>query len=155
MIDVLTANAAGLHNAVRLEPHAYWRDAVAPKLGSDVDVIHDAPEHERLDVVARAFAKIFPIQWDEPFGLVMTEAMACGTPVIAARRGAATEIVDHGRTGFLCDTPEEMAAAVERAGDISPRACRDRVARLFSAEAMVEGYEQVYRRVVARSRSGR
>jgi glycosyltransferase involved in cell wall biosynthesis len=128
--------------------HAYWEAEVAPLLGSDVDVRTDVSHAEKVHLLGTARAMVFPIQWDEPFGLVMTEAMACGTPVIATARGAAVEVIDHGRTGFLCNTVDSMAGAVERAGNLSPADCRQRVALQFSAEAMVEGYERIYQRVV-------
>jgi glycosyltransferase involved in cell wall biosynthesis len=90
---------------------------------------------------------VFPIQWPEPFGLVMVEAMACGTPVIACPEGAAVEIVDDGTTGFLRATVDGLVDAVGEAARCSPAACRERVDRNFSAEVMVAGYERVYEAV--------
>ncbi len=87
---------------------------------------------------------IFPIQWHEPFGLVMTEAMACGTPVIARPLGAALELVRDGETGFLCDTVDEMVQRVPEVDMLSPRACRAHVSSRFSGEAMVDGYERLF-----------
>ncbi len=111
--------------------------------------ILDQPSHQvKVDSVGRARALIFPIDWPEPFGLVMTEAMACGTPVITRPLGAAPEVVDHGVTGFLCKNDVEMADAVKLAADLDPLACRNRVERLFSAEAMVNGYESIYRSAI-------
>jgi glycosyltransferase involved in cell wall biosynthesis len=90
---------------------------------------------------------VFPIQWPEPFGLVMVEAMACGTPVVACPAGAAVELVEEGVTGFLRSSIDDLAAAVHELHRCSPVACRDRVARHFSAEAMVTGYERIFTEV--------
>jgi glycosyltransferase involved in cell wall biosynthesis len=95
---------------------------------------------------------LFPIDWDEPFGLVMTEAMACGTPVIATPRGSVPEVVEDGVTGWIVgveDYADRAAERLKRLSEIDPRACRDRVQRLFSKEAMVAGYESVFERVAA------
>jgi glycosyltransferase involved in cell wall biosynthesis len=96
------------------------------------------PEAELL---RRGRAFVFPIRWEEPFGLVMIEALACGMPVVATPRGAATEIVDDGVTGFLRPDLDSLAAALRDLERISPYDCRARVARYFSAEAMVDGHE--------------
>ena len=87
---------------------------------------------------------IFPIRWPEPFGLVMVEAMACGTPVVTTNWGAAPELVDDGVTGFRRDGDDELVEAIGAARTLSPAACRKRVEELFSAEAMVRGYEAVF-----------
>jgi glycosyltransferase involved in cell wall biosynthesis len=92
---------------------------------------------------------LFPIQWPEPFGLVMTEAMACGTPVVAWRNGSVPEVVADGETGFIVSSVEEMAAAIARVGDLDPHVMRAGVKERFSAEGMVAGYERVYQRVLA------
>ena len=141
----------------REEPaeQAYWAEHVAPLLGGDIDVRHQVSHEEKVQVVSTAHAMVFPIQWEEPFGLVITEAMACGTPVITTPRGAAVELVDHGTTGFLCTTVDEMAAAVGDAGTISPEECRRWVAAHFSADSMVAGYERIYERQVAVRRAER
>jgi glycosyltransferase involved in cell wall biosynthesis len=91
-------------------------------------------------------------QWVEPFGLVIAEALACGTPVITRPLGAAPEIVRNGETGFLCDGVDEMVRAVREAPEISPTTCRARVAQRYSADAMIDGYEDVYRRTVKQER---
>jgi glycosyltransferase involved in cell wall biosynthesis len=95
---------------------------------------------------------LFPIQWPEPFGLVMTEAMACGTPVVAWRNGSVPEVVADGETGFVVSSVKEMAAAVDRLGELDPYAMQARVKEQFSAEAMVAGYEYIYQQVLARGR---
>jgi glycosyltransferase involved in cell wall biosynthesis len=85
-----------------------------------------------------------PIDWEEPFGIVMAEAMACGTPVIGTRRGSVPEVVVGGKTGFVCDTIDEMAAAVERIPDLDRTACRRRCEAHFSARAIVDAYLELY-----------
>lgn len=138
----------------RSEPaeRAYWAANVAPLLDDTVTVLDQPPHHVKVDVLGRARAMLFPIDWPEPFGLVMTESMACGTPVIGRPLGAATEVVDHGVTGFLCDTVDEMVVAVDAARSLRPEDCRRRVEQLFSAPAMVEGYERIYEHAVRRQR---
>ena len=129
---------------------AYWEDAVAPRLGGDIEVFNQ-PSHEiKVDLMGRARAMLFPIDWPEPFGLVMAEAMACGTPVIARPLGAAREVIAHGVTGFLCWDEKEMADAICRSAELDPRACRHRVERRFSASSMVSGYESIYYEVASR-----
>ena len=129
---------------------AYWDETVAPKLHDEVEVFERVSHAVKADLLARARAMVFPIQWPEPFGLVMIEAMACGTPVVACPRGAATEIVSEGETGFLRSSIEDLAAAVGRVGECSSAACRARVAERFSTHAMVTGYEQVFDEVTRR-----
>jgi glycosyltransferase involved in cell wall biosynthesis len=128
----------------------YFSDRVEPRLGSDVTWLDDPPLDEKLDLLARARCLVFPIQWEEPFGLVMIEAMASGTPVVALRRGAVPEVVVDGVTGFVCDELDDLPSAIEAAGDIDPIACRDHVSTRFSPARMARGYERVYRRAVAR-----
>jgi glycosyltransferase involved in cell wall biosynthesis len=127
----------------------YWAEMVEPILGDDVEVHGECPLDQKTDLLARAAALLFPIQWAEPFGLVMTEAMACGTPVVAWRNGSVPEVVADGETGFIVGSVEEMAAAIGRVGELDPRAMRSRVEERFSAEAMVSGYERIYQQVLA------
>lgn len=126
----------------------YWEEEVVPELPSDATVLSEVTGQEKCDLLAKARAVLFPIDWDEPFGLVMTEAMAAGTPVIATPRGSVPEIVEDGLTGFVVPVEsyaEEAAAALRRLGDIDPAACRRHVEERFSKEAMVSGYERAYR----------
>jgi glycosyltransferase involved in cell wall biosynthesis len=120
----------------------YWADKVEPLLGDDVEVRGECDQEQKTQLLAGASALLFPIQWAEPFGLVMTEAMACGTPVVAWRNGSVPEVVADGQTGFIVESVDEMAEAVGRAGDLDPRVLRSRVEERFSAEAMVSGYER-------------
>jgi glycosyltransferase involved in cell wall biosynthesis len=127
---------------------AYWEERVEPLLGEDVEVRGECDQQQKTELLAGAAGLLFPVQWPEPFGLVMTEAMACGTPVIAWRNGSVPEVVADGQTGFIVDSVEDMAAAVDRLGELDPQAMRARVTERFSAEAMVTGYERIYRNVV-------
>ena len=131
----------------RNEPaeRAYWDQIVVPRLGDDVLVLDEPPQAVKTDVLGRARALLFPIDWPEPFGLVMTEAMACGTPVIARPLGAVPEVVTDGVTGFLCSTPGRMVDAAAAATELRPEDCRARAEQCFSAQAMAAGYERVYR----------
>ena len=130
----------------------YWAEQVEPLLDDHVDVHGECGSEEKADLLARAAALLFPIQWPEPFGLVMTEAMACGTPVVAWRNGSVPEVVDDGVTGFVVESMDELVRAIDRVGDLDPRALRARVEERFSAEAMVVGYERAYERVLAAER---
>lgn len=134
-----------------VEEEAYWRSRVAPLVvDADVEVLAEVTLREKADLIAGADACLFPIQWAEPFGLVMTEAMACGTPVIAHANGAATEVISDGETGFLV-RPGDLDGfcdAVGRVGEVDPAACRRRVQEHYSDVHMVEGYERLYERVL-------
>jgi glycosyltransferase involved in cell wall biosynthesis len=128
---------------------AYWAEQVEPLLDDDVEVRGECDQEQKTELLAGAAALLFPIQWPEPFGLVMTEAMACGTPVVAWRNGSVPEVVADGVTGFVVSSVEEMAAAVARLGELDPHLMRARVKERFSAEAMVAGYEHIYQQVLA------
>jgi glycosyltransferase involved in cell wall biosynthesis len=146
------ARRAGLPLAMvvkKNEPfeRTYWDEIVAPMLNDEVQVYEAIPHEKKADLLSRARAMVFPIQWPEPFGMVMVEAMACGTPVVACPAGAATELVENGVTGYLADSIDDLVESVGRVDRCSPRACRDRVAENFSSEAMVKGYEQIYERL--------
>lgn len=126
---------------------AYFESQVQPLLGSDVELLENVPHERKVAELARAQAFVFPIRWPEPFGLVMAEAMACGTPVVATGWGAAPELVDDGVTGFLRDAEDDLVEAVRLARDIDPHACRARAVERFSAAAMVDGYVEIFERL--------
>jgi glycosyltransferase involved in cell wall biosynthesis len=120
---------------------------VEPHLDGDrVRYIGEVGE-EKGELYAGAGALLMPIRWPEPFGLVMTEAMACGTPVIAFPEGSAPEIVLDGETGFVVDDEHEMAGAVARLGEIEPERCRDSARERFDVSAVAEAYESTYETV--------
>jgi glycosyltransferase involved in cell wall biosynthesis len=156
------ARAAGLPLTILVkcgEPaeRAYWSSVVEPELGEDVTVVLDADDATKVDVLGRSLALLFPIQWEEPFGMVMVEAMACGTPVIANRRGSVPEVVVDGETGFHVppeDPVRGAARAIDRIGHIDRRACRARVEQHFSAARMAERYEELFHRLVTARRAG-
>lgn len=133
---------------------AYWRREVEPLLHDGVTLIVNADHETKVAELGRARALVFPMRWNEPFGLVMIEALACGTPVVVTRRGSAPEIVTHGETGFLVD-PEDLVegcvAAVLRLGEIDPAACRRRFETLFSASRMVDRHEALFASLVRRA----
>lgn len=126
----------------------YFAREIAPRMGSDIRNVGVAGASLKRDLLGRASVLIFPIQWEEPFGLVMVEAMACGTPVVATRRGAVPEIVTEGVTGFLCDEPWELAGAIERARQLDPNKCREDARQRFDVPEMAARYEAAYRRVL-------
>jgi len=123
----------------------YYEDCVAPAIDGDRVVFEeDVSDRRKRELFAGADAFLFPILWPEPFGLVMVEAMASGTPVIALRNGSVDEVVDDGVTGFVCDDVDQMVAAVARLGEIDPQVCRRAVEERFSVRAMTAGYEALY-----------
>ena len=126
----------------------YFEREIEPMLASDVE-LHENVSHEmKVDLLGRARAMVFPIRWPEPFGLVMVEAMACGTPVVTTNWGAAPELVDDGVTGFRRDGEDDLVEAVGQAPRLSAAACRRRVEEQFSGAAMVRGYEAIFRTVL-------
>jgi glycosyltransferase involved in cell wall biosynthesis len=126
----------------------YFEREIRPRLGEDARFVGETDAQGKRELYANAACLLFPVQWEEPFGLVMVEAMACGTPVVALADGSVPEVVADGRTGFVCDTPAELSAAIARIPEIRPADCRAHVAEHFDVDVMVAGYERVYRRMV-------
>ena len=152
-VDVARRTGARLVMAAAIKEkfeQSYWDENVKPILTGKEEILGEITVDEKADLMARARAVLFPIQWEEPFGLVMAEANACGTPVLAFPRGAVPEVIADGETGFLCADAAAMSEAVGRVEEIDPHACRARVEKMFSAQAMTSGYEDVYARVLAR-----
>jgi Glycosyl transferases group 1 len=134
-----------VHNAIPVATFPYRQDK------GDVWVGEADANHKR-DLLSRARCLLFPVRWDEPFGLVMVEAMACGTPVVALRAGSVPEVVDQGVTGWICRQPAELARGIAEADRLDPADCRQRAERLFDVAGMVDGYERVYRQVAGCAR---
>ncbi len=131
------------------DEQAYFDKEIEPRLGDGVEYLGEIGTAERDRALGGAMALLNPITWDEPFGLVMIEALACGTPVVSFPAGAAPEIITDGLTGFLVDDVDAAVGAVERIGTIDRRACREAVEVRFSAARMVADYERLYERVLA------
>src|SRR6266536_256189 len=154
---VLAAREAGVRIVLAVKitergEEEHWNRVVLPALPHDGTILGEIGFVEKVDLLSRAKAVLFPIDWDEPFGLVMVEAMACGTPVIATPRGSVPELLVDRQTGFIVSVehyPGDAAAALRRVDEFDPAACRARVQELFSGEAMVSGYEAVFERVLS------
>lgn len=137
--------------------HTSWFNAqVAPHIdGKQVTYVGPVDDAAKNALLGRACALLMPIIWEEPFGIVMAEAMACGTPVLGFARGAVPEIVEHGVTGFVTENVDQLVAAAASLGAIDRRACRERVERLFSENAVVESYISVYCEMIKTCRTRR
>ena len=129
----------------------YFETYVAPHLGDGVEYLGETSHARKVSLLQNARATLVPIEWEEPFGLVMIESMACGTPVIATRRGSVPELVDHGRSGIVVDDQVEMGPAIALADELDPLECRRHVEERFSAERMVAAYELAYAAVLERT----
>ena len=134
---------------MRLEQE-YFDTVVRPRLGDGIEYLGETSHVTKVALLQNARATLFPIEWEEPFGLVMIESMACGTPIIATRRGAVPKVIEHGRSGIVVDDYREMSAAIRESDKLDPRECRRYVEERFSAERMVRDYEAVYERVLER-----
>jgi glycosyltransferase involved in cell wall biosynthesis len=129
----------------------YFKDCIEPLLESPlIEFVGEIGEKDKNKFLGQARALLFPIDWPEPFGLAMIEALACGTPVIAWRNGSIPEIIDDGRTGFVTDNIEEAAQAVERIGEISRRHCREVFELRFTSTRMARDYVKLYERLTDR-----
>jgi len=130
----------------------YFETQVRPALGWGIEYLGEVSHSEKVELLQNARATLFPIEWEEPFGLVMIESMACGTPVIATRRGAVPEVIEHGLSGIIVEDSSDMAAALEEADRLDPLECRRYVEERFSAERMVVDYLAAYEQVLALAR---
>jgi glycosyltransferase involved in cell wall biosynthesis len=152
-IEIARRTGMKLKVAAKIYPEErdYYKQTIEPLLHesrSFVDFVGEVGGREKDEFLGNAYAMLFPIDWPEPFGLVMIEAMACGTPVIAWRRGSVPEVITDGLTGFVVDTIEQAVAAVGRVAGLSRPACRDVFEGRFDAARMVHEYLAVYRRLV-------
>jgi glycosyltransferase involved in cell wall biosynthesis len=145
-IEIARRTGRELRIAAKVDPMdmEYFQRHVEPLFGSGVTFVGEVKEQQKPSFYGSAAATLFPSDWPEPFGLVMIESLAAGTPVIALRRGSVPEVLVDGVTGFICDDAAEMAAAVSRLDEIDPEDCRRR-ARQFGADVMCNAYEAVYR----------
>ncbi len=127
----------------------YFETQLKPHIdGEQIQYLGEANHAQKSELMGNAIATLFPITWREPFGLVMIESLAAGTPVIAMRMGSTPEVIVHGKTGFLCDTVEECVTAVEQVHTLNRLDCRRHVEENFSVQRMTTGYEAAYQQVL-------
>jgi glycosyltransferase involved in cell wall biosynthesis len=129
----------------------YFAERVQPQLGDGIEYVGEIAHEQKVELLREARATLFPIDWDEPFGLVMIESLACGTPVIAMRRGSVPEVLEHGRTGIIVERPEDLAAAVAAADRLDPAECRLAVERRFSPPVLARSYLAAFSAAVERA----
>lgn len=128
----------------------YYTTVIKPRIdGALVEYVGEATREQAKDLLRQARCLLLPLCWEEPFGLVMVEAMACGTPVVAMRRGAAPELVIEGVTGFLGDSVDDLCRAIPQVETLDPVRCRQHVAENFSVQRMVQGYLRLYEQILA------
>jgi len=156
----------GTHLAIDIAKQAGWHLKIAGKIdrvdvdyyeqeikhridGKQIEFLGEANHVQKNALMGGAVATLFPITWEEPFGLVMIESMVAGTPVVAINKGSTSEVIADGKTGFLCKTVEDCVNALDRVADLDRTACRQHVIQNFSVQRMVDGYEAVYRQLVA------
>lgn len=131
--------------------YEYFKVNVEPLLGDGIEHVGEVGGDEKRDLLANAMCLLNPIEWPEPFGMVMIEALACGTPVVTRANGAAPEIVDHGLTGFLCADEGELEVALGKVGDLERGSCRDAVVKRFSSARMVADHVVLFGLMVSRA----
>jgi glycosyltransferase involved in cell wall biosynthesis len=153
-LAIQVARAAGLPLRIAAkmrEPHEeeYFKTRVLPHLDGEIEYLGEVDHEEKVGLLGGARATLYPVDVEEAFGLVMAESMACGTPVVALRRGSVPEVVEHGRTGFVVESAGELAAAAVDVGRIERRECRQTVEGRFSAEQLVRAYERAFARAVS------
>jgi glycosyltransferase involved in cell wall biosynthesis len=150
-IEIARGVKIPLKIAAKVDPvdEDYFESVIKPLLSEPlVEFVGEIGKGEKDDFLGNAFALLFPIDWPEPFGLVMIEAMACGTPIIAYRGGAVPEIITEGQTGFIVNGLEGAVQAVRRVPELSRKRCREVFDQRFTAKRMAHDYLQVYKRLM-------
>src|SRR4029079_2056596 len=127
----------------------YFAELVEPHLGHGIEYLGEVNHGTKVELLQNARCTLFPIDWEEPFGLVMIESMACGTPVVATRRGAVPEVIQDERGGIVVDDWREAPAALERADELDPVECRRYAEERFARERMVGDYVRAYEAAAA------
>jgi glycosyltransferase involved in cell wall biosynthesis len=154
-IEIARRAGLPLKVAAKVDPadRAYFESEIQPLLQQPfVDYLGEIGEHEKSEFLGKAYALLFPIDWIEPFGLVMIEAMACGTPVIAWREGSVGEVLEDKVTGFIVEGIDDAVAALERVKALSRRRCREVFEQRFTARRMAKDYLTIYQRVLDSAR---
>jgi glycosyltransferase involved in cell wall biosynthesis len=152
------ARAAGVRLLIAAkmrEPNErrFFHENVEPLLDERITYLGEVDAAERLRLLGGARALINPIRWPEPFGLVMIEALACGTPILSLREGSAPELIDDGVTGFICDSLEELTQRIDQVGGLDRAACRGVVEQRFSTQRMVADHLDLFERILADQRA--
>ena len=132
----------------------FFAKEIEPHLADTIHFRGEVDQEVKLELYRRARCTLFPIHWPEPFGLVMIESLAAGTPVIAFRRGSVPEVIEHAKTGFIVDTVDEMVEAARHIDEIDPAACRRAAEERFGVERFVAAHEQAYTELVACASGG-
>jgi glycosyltransferase involved in cell wall biosynthesis len=128
----------------------YFEQEIKPLIdGKQIEYLGESDHNQKNELLGGAVATLFPITWREPFGLVMIESMATGTPVIAMNMGATSEVILHGKTGFLCQNVDEFVEAINQVAELNRQTCREHVLKHFSVQRMTDGYEAVYQQILA------
>ena len=130
----------------------YWQDTIKPKIdGEQIEYVGPVNDQEKNTLLGSAKALVVPIEWEEPFGMVFTEALACGTPVISTHRGAVPEIITHGREGFIINNVDEGVKAIGEISTINRAQCRSRVEEMFKLPIIADQYYQFYEELIERA----
>jgi glycosyltransferase involved in cell wall biosynthesis len=150
---ILAAREAGVRLLIAAkmrEPleQRFFCELIQPLLDDDIVYVGEATTEERLRLLRGATALVNPIRWPEPFGLVMIEALACGTPVLTYHEGSAPELIEHGVTGFLCDSISEIAQHIAEVGSIDRSRCRAVAEEHFGTDRMVRDHVALYEHVL-------
>ncbi len=152
-IEIAKRTGWHLKMAGKIDPvdREFFQNRIEPLIdGQQIEFLGEFNHQQKCPLLGNAVATLFPITWSEPFGLVMTESMAVGTPIIAIAMGSTFEVIEDGKTGFLCHNVEECIAALDRIREIDRVACQDRVEAKFSVERMVDDYEAVYQKLLTK-----
>jgi glycosyltransferase involved in cell wall biosynthesis len=147
-IDIAKKSGRKLIIAGIIQDETYYREKIEPQLNEQVVYVGHADPEKRNDLLGKATALLHPINFNEPFGLSVAEAMLCGTPVIAFNKGAMPELIRHGETGFLINSVDEAIEAVSQISGISRQNCAQWAGSMFSAEKMVNDYLKLYERIL-------
>ena len=139
--------------AGQIQPHyrQYFEKEIKPRLTSTIKYVGELPKEKLSKFYGSAKGCLYPIHWEEPFGLIMTESMACGTPVIVFDKGSAREVVKDGKTGFIVNNIKEAVEAIKRINEIDRKKCREWVEENFTKEKMVDNYEKLYYEILKKS----
>jgi glycosyltransferase involved in cell wall biosynthesis len=150
-IEIAKRVGMPLKIAAKVDPvdREYFRTVIQPLLSDPlVEFVGEVTDAEKNELLGNAFALVAPFDWPEPFGLVFIEALACGTPILAYRRGSVPEIIDDGQTGFICDTVDQMVNAVSRVSTLDRKHCRQVFEKRFTLKRMVQDYLAAYETLV-------